>query len=309
MSSADTPRSPPKMSCSRRKTCYQRAEASTRDAGILEEASARRAARAHTRPRVMGRQTTCRSRRTSGLNHRCVEEAQKFSRSLIFGAVAVGCCVPKIFTANARESLRWPDASASQEHRARCSHGAEARLAPKPCRLVCVFARAGELDHRASYWSCRSRTLARTHRPPNGHAAHLSACLHLPRALRTKSARTRRFSAGPTYGTRSGAAACWTALQQCTHRRCSIQAQALKNPWASVAGAATGRTARRELSAREAARLSATRTTGASIAAGRGSFRTVRTAARIQLTTRSSKISQERFSVRRLCRRQTLHSG
>jgi hypothetical protein len=99
----------------------------------LAEASARRAARVHTRPRVMWRQATWRSRRTSGLNHWCVEEAQKFSRSLIFGAVAVGCCVPKIFTANARESLRWPDASASQEQRARCSHGAEARLAPTPC--------------------------------------------------------------------------------------------------------------------------------------------------------------------------------
>jgi hypothetical protein len=41
--------------------------------------------------------------------------------------------VPKIYTANARDSLRWPDASASQEQRARCSHGAEARLAPTPC--------------------------------------------------------------------------------------------------------------------------------------------------------------------------------
>jgi hypothetical protein len=80
--------------------------------------------------------------------------------------------------------------------------------------------------------------------------------------------RTRRFSAGPAYGTRSGAAACWTALQQCTDRRCAIDTLPMHHPPVSVAGAATGRTARRELSAREAARLSATRTTGASVAAG-----------------------------------------
>jgi hypothetical protein len=46
----------------------------------------------------------------------------------------------------------------------------------------------------------------------------------------------------------------------------------MRNPPASVAGAACGRTARLELSAREAARLSATRTTGASVAAGDGKF-------------------------------------
>jgi hypothetical protein len=136
--------------------------------------------------------------------------------------------------------------------------------------------------------------------------------LTCPRAFicRERSGRsppcTRRFSAAPAYGARSGAATCWTALQQCTHRRSAIQALPMQNPPGSVAGAAPGRTARRELSARAAARRSATRTTGASVAAGAGSLRTVRTAAHIQPTTRSSQNLQERFSVRRLRRRQTL---
>jgi len=42
-------------------------------------------------------------------------------------------------------------------------------------------------------------TLAFSYGPPNAIAVHLSASLHVPRAQRTKSARARRFSAGPAY--------------------------------------------------------------------------------------------------------------
>ncbi|HEY0809114.1 MAG TPA: hypothetical protein VGD49_03090 [Longimicrobiales bacterium] len=44
------------------------------------------------------------------------------------------------------------------------------------------------------------------------HAAHPSACPHTEEALTERVAGTRRFSAGPANGTRSGAAACWAAL-------------------------------------------------------------------------------------------------
>jgi hypothetical protein len=45
----------------------------------------------------------------------------------------------------------------------------------------------------------------------NGPRPHLTACHHEPPARRTASRNTRRFSAGPSYGTRSGAGRSWAA--------------------------------------------------------------------------------------------------
>jgi len=47
--------------------------------------------------------------------------------------------------------------------------------------------------------------------PPNGSDAHPAACPNKAVARRIASRGTRRFSAGPTYGTRSGAASSWAA--------------------------------------------------------------------------------------------------
>jgi hypothetical protein len=78
------------------------------------------------------------------------------------------------------ESLRWPDASGAQERRTRCSERCRSPAGAQAMPLLCLFTLDGEHDSRASNGSCRSRTLARTHRPPNG--SHAKLCGRSPRS-------------------------------------------------------------------------------------------------------------------------------
>jgi hypothetical protein len=50
-----------------------------------------------------------------------------------------------------------------------------------------------------------------TEGPPNRSGTHPTACPHTPAVRRIASRCTRRFSAGPSYGTRSGAEPSWAA--------------------------------------------------------------------------------------------------
>jgi hypothetical protein len=82
--------------------------------------------------------------------------------------------------ANAMECARWPDASGAQARTTRCLERCRSPSVAQAMPLLCLFTPDGEHDSRASYWWWRSRTLARTHRPPNG--SHAKLCGQGPRA-------------------------------------------------------------------------------------------------------------------------------
>jgi hypothetical protein len=83
---------------------------------------------------------------------------------------------------------------------------------PKPLRqtlcFVAVFVAHTQYTNLGSHRSkpVRMEQIRAPYSPPNGSDAHPAACPNKAAARRIASRGTRRFSAGPTYGTRSGAA-------------------------------------------------------------------------------------------------------
>jgi hypothetical protein len=110
------------------------------------------------------------------------------------------------------------------------------RWVPKCLRrnrcFCCSFvgeSEAHDAGHRASGYVPTKRWCALSS-PYNGSGTHPTACPHTPAARRIASRCTRRFSAGPSYGTWSGAEPSWAA--PCVYGRSGrwfLETQSLKN--------------------------------------------------------------------------------
>jgi hypothetical protein len=131
-------------------------------------------------------------------------------------------------------------------------NGAEALW--RPSHTVALSVHAGRRARRPrSYSMCRSRPLATNECPPNATAAHLSASPRLPRAQRTQSA-AREAARPPGQRTGRGQVQRLVGRLDCQHAAstCAPQATHLGNR--SLAWPVRS-TARVELSARDAALL------------------------------------------------------